>query len=175
MIGGIETAAHVCADRHVGPKTETCRARQQIEQLLAILCVGRVRGRSRRKCRLPVPCDGHPPVAPRQRVPGRQLVDPFEDRPRRQRRPEREDVVDAERIDLARHLRMREQRFDLGCEEQLIAALRVKQRANTETIARQKQRPLARVPDGECPLAVEPVHGVGAELLVQMQDDFRIG
>ena len=61
---------------------------------------------------------------------------------------------------------MREQRFDLGCEEQLIAALRVKQRANTETIARQKQRPLAGVPDGECPLAVEPVHGLGTELLV---------
>ena len=63
-------------------------------------------------------------------MPGRQLVYPLENRPRRQRRPEREDVVETERIDLARDLRMREQRFDLGCEKQLIAARRIKQRAN---------------------------------------------
>ena len=135
----------------------------------------RVGGLTRCERRLPVTLDGDPAVAPRQRVAGRQLVDPLEDRPRRQRRPEGEDVIETERIDLARHTRMREQRLDLGGEQQLIVELRVKQRAYAEPIAREEQRAVARAPDRERPLPVELAHGVSAEVFVQMQDDFGIG
>src|SRR3979409_1044229 len=103
---------------------------------------------------------------------GGQLVDPLEDRSRRQRRPEGEDVVEAERIDFALDAGMREERLDLGGKQEVIAALRVKERSNAEAIAREKQRTRTRVPDRERPLAVELPHGVRAQFLVQVQDDF---
>src|SRR5205823_5443292 len=131
----IESAAQVRADRNIRSKTKTGGTGQQLEQPSAFVHFRRVGGLTRCERRLPVALDGDPAVAPRQRVDGRQLVDPLEDRSRRDRRPEREDVIETEWIDLARHTRMREQRLDLGGEQQLIVELRVKQRAYAETIA----------------------------------------
>src|SRR5258705_11961060 len=70
---------------------------------------------------------------------------------------------------------MREERLDLGGKQEVIAALGVKERSNAEAIAREKQRTRTRVPDRERPLAVELPHGVRAQFLVQVQDDFCIG
>jgi len=68
-----------------------------------------------------------------------------------------------------------EERLDLRGEQELAAALCVEQRTNAEAVARQEQRARTRIPDRERPLAVELADGIGAELFVQMQDDFGIG
>ena len=119
--------------------------------------------------------DGDLAIAPRQRVSRLQLPDAAEDRSRRERRPEREDVVEAERIDRPRDTRVSKERLDLGGEQELVTALRVEQRANAEAVAREEQRARVRIPDRERPLAVELANSIGAELFVQMQNDFGIG
>src|SRR5438067_1436557 len=131
-------------------------------QPLALVVSGCRRGVSRLERRLPVAFDRDAAIAPRERVSRRERVNPFEDRSRRKRRPEREDVVETDRIELARDSRVREQRLDLRREEELIAALRVEDRAHADPVAGQEQRTLACVPDRERPLTVELPYRAGA-------------
>src|ERR1700704_4671432 len=122
-----------------------------------------------------MPGDREAPVAPRQRVARWQLPDVLECRAGRQRRPEREDVVEPLWIDFPRDARIGEERLDLGGEEQPATADRIEERTHAEPVARQEQCAGAGAPDAERPLAIEPRDRVRAFLFVQMKEDLGVG
>ena len=66
---------------------------------------------------------------------GRKLAHVLERRTRRERRPERVDVVEAFWIELSRNLRVREERFDFRRKQQPPAADRVEERTRADPIA----------------------------------------
>ena len=106
---------------------------------------------------------------------GRELADRFERGPRRQRRPEREDVVETVRIELPRHVRVSEERLDLRSEQQPACGHRVEERTHADPIAREEQRTGSSVPDAERPLPIELAHGIGAFFFVEVQDRLGVG
>ena len=131
-----------------------------------------VRGRC--ESRLPVPLHGHDAAGDRHRMPGGQLANLLEDRSRRERDPEGEDLIERDRIDLARHAGQRQDGLDLGREGKLSARGAVEQGTHAQPIPRQKQRAGPRVPDGERPLAVEMADARLAVLFVRVEDDLRV-
>ena len=105
----------------------------------------------------------------------RQLVNVAENRPRRQRRPEREDLIQRDEVDAGLDVRVRQQRLDLGAEDQLALGDGVEERPDAEAIARGEEHAASRVPDGKRPLAVQPLDAVLALFFVEMEDHFRVG
>ena len=55
-----------------------------------------------------------------------------------------------------------------------MADLCVEQRPHSEPITRQEERPLPRVPNGKCKLAIETLEAVRAKFLERVHDDFRV-
>ena len=92
----------------------------------------------------------------------------------RPRRPEREDLIDADGIHRRLDLAAREQRLGFGREHQVPAHDAVEQRSHAEAVPHQKHRFRATVVDRERELAVQPVQHPGAPLLVPVHEDFRI-
>src|SRR5262245_60749045 len=114
-------------------------------------------------------------MAPQQRVTGRQGMNGFERRSRRQRGPEGENVVQGVRIDLARDCRIDEQRLDLGSKQQSAASNGVEQRAYSDSIPGQEERLRSTVPDAKRPLTVQFLDRRGPVLFKEVKDDLGIG
>src|SRR5688500_4657376 len=100
----------------------------------------------------------------------RELRHILEHGPWRDGRPERKDLVERPRVKVARDLRIREERLDLGAEDELPWRTRIKKRPDTHPIAREKEPPAGFVPQRERPFAVHLVHAVFAVLRVKMED-----
>ena len=126
------------------------------------------------KGHLPVALERDPAIPDEHGVAGRQLLDPPEERPRRERAPEREDLVQSHRIGGRGHAGAGEDRLDLGAEDQGAVGLRVEEGADAQPIAGQEQGAVPAVPDGDRELAVEAGQAVRAVLLVRVQDDFGV-
>src|SRR5262249_15800738 len=105
---------------------------------------------------------------------GWQLEDVAEDCPRRQRAPEREDLAERGGIDSRVNPTGRKDRLDFRTKEQCPARLRIEERPHAQPVSPEEERPLLCVPDGDDKLAIESLEAAGSELLVQVQDDFRI-
>ena len=69
----------------------------------------------------------------------------------------------------------REKRLELGGENEDAGVIAVMQRLDAEAVARQKQPPLAGIPDGEGPHAVETKLALLAPLGIGSQDDLAVG
>src|SRR5262249_16233873 len=105
----------------------------------------------------------------------RQGTNRLERRSRRQRRPEREDVVEAARIEFARDFWIDKERFDLRSKQKPTPDHGVKQRAHADAISGQEERVRLSVPDTKRPLAVQFFDRGGPVFLEEMKDDFGIG
>jgi hypothetical protein len=171
---GIESTTEVGAHGNVGSQPESRGIGEQSQQRLTLDILGARAVRLRRERRLPVPGHRDVTVAPGQRVSRRKLAHVFERRARRQRRPERADVVEALRIELSRELRLREEGFDFRRKQQSLAAGRVEERTDADSIAREKQCTGTAIPDAERPLSVESGDGGRAFFFVKMEDDFGV-
>src|SRR5262245_27006537 len=93
----------------------------------------------------------------------------------RQRRPKRENVVEAAGIELARDFGIDKERFDLRRKEESTPDDCVKQRAHADSISGQEERVRSAVPDAKRPLAVQFLDRRGPVLFEQMKDDLGIG
>src|SRR4029079_17988128 len=105
----------------------------------------------------------------------RQNMHRFERRSRRQRRPEREDVVEAAAIQLARDFRIDKQCLDLRRKQQSTPDDCVKQRTHADSIPGQEERLRSPVPDAKGPLTVQFLDSRAPVLFEQMKDDLGIG
>ena len=103
----VESAAQVRAHTRIRPQTQPNGILQQGPQYLGTLAFRPLRRRVGER-RLPMRRDGDAPGGPRQRVSGRQLADALEYGPGRQRRPERENVVQTGGLQFSADVRVRE-------------------------------------------------------------------
>jgi hypothetical protein len=104
-----------------------------------------------------------------------ELLDALEDRARRERRPEREELIEAGGVEPARQRSIQgEERLDLAREQQPPVVRGDVEGTHAERIAGQCQRSRRRVPQRERPLAVEAAERLVAPLLVGMDDDLGI-
>jgi hypothetical protein len=88
--------------------------------------------------------------------------------------PEREVAVERDVVDLTRDLVIVQQRTQLRCERQHAVADAVDQRLLADSIAGDEKLLPAVVPQREREHAVQVADAVGAVLLVQMHDHFRV-
>ncbi len=167
----IDAAAQVPADRHIRLEAQPYgRAQQLIE------CVERVRRLGRRLGVVERVVAPHrqATVLPAGAAAGLERADPSERGAGSARRPEREDFVQALRVERGLHFSGRQQGLHFGPEIQIAVALRVVQRQNAESVAREKQGPRAAVVDRERELAVEALQHPLAPLLVGVHQHFGI-
>ncbi len=175
--GGVEPAGKIGADRHVGAKpdprrideerTHVLRDRALVARVLAFAGIW--------KLKLPIGTHGYVAVARQQHMRRRQLANAFEDRARRKREPEREYLVERDRIERGIDARDFEERLCLRGEVGGAAVARVEERAHAHAVARQHHLPPARVPDSEGEVAVEPRDAVRPHRLVEADDHLGVG
>ena len=77
-------------------------------------------------------------------------------------------------IDVAAELRMLEQRHELGTKNEIAAGLRVQQRLLADAIAREEQRLVALVPNGESEHAAQVFGAIDAILVVSVHDGLSV-
>ena len=107
-------------------------------------------------------------------VAGLELLDAGEHRAGGHRRPVGEHLVEPDGVEGTRHGRVGHQRLDLGGEGDPVPVTRVEERAHAEAVAREHEPVLARVPQGQRPLAVEAGEALLAPLLPGVHDDLGV-
>jgi len=167
----IDAAAQVPADRYVGLEAQPHRRAQQLVQGLER--VRRLGGGLGVVERVVAPYR-EPPVLPPRAAPGLERADPPKRSAGRARRPEREDLVQALGIERALDLARDQQRFHLGREIEIAVPLRVIQRQDAESVAREKHGPGAPVVDRERELAVQALQHPLAPLLVSVHQHLGV-
>src|SRR5258706_9255366 len=105
---------------------------------------------------------------------GLQLGDALHDATGCGRRQRREQVAYRFPVEGALHILNLKDRLHLRREEQLAVAFGVVERLDAQAIACKQHLPLARIPDGEGEHPPEAVHASGTEILVEMNDGFRV-
>ena len=132
--------------------------------------------RVRLEAEAPVPPRRSSPVPrpDRQDVRRRQLLDPPEDRPIPRHHAEGQVVLQRRRVDRAVDPRIRQDRLDLGAEQQFLAVPVDVQRLDPEPVPRQQEPPPRPVPQGDREHPPQPPHQVVAVLLVEVDDDLRV-
>ena len=174
---GIEPTGQIGADRHVGAHPEARCILEQGSQFGGVLCprpfrpgvvaIGKI---ERPPQALP------PPVGVGDGQLSRlQLTDAGEGGARSDRRPQREDLVEGDRIEFEPEAGNGGQRLDLGGEPQPAGVLGVIERPHAHAIAGQQQAAAAGVVEGKGEIAVELVEEVVALELVEGQQHFRVG
>jgi hypothetical protein len=155
----IDAAGQERTERHLGDHAQPHALAEPLEQFR--LCVFGVMMR-RREAHVPVLLRRRQRPASRrtnQRVRGRQLERGTEDGARLGHVAEREVVLDSVRIDAPLQRAVRQQRLELGAEQQVpVRQQRVVQRLHAEPVAREEQRLPVLVPQREREHAAEAVH-----------------
>jgi hypothetical protein len=147
------------------------RAQRFATQLAQLLEVVAAAGQG-----VPIDLGLHRAVGLHERAAARgHLEDAAEHRERGRRRQEREVVVDGARLDVGRDIRMPEQRLDLRREQEARARPGEVERLDPDTVARQDQAALLRVPDPDREHAVDALEHRGAPLLVAVDDHLGVG
>src|SRR5262245_41378073 len=95
--------------------------------------------------------------------------------PRRKRAPKRKNLAQGPRIDLGMYPARSQERLDLRGKDQFPALGAVEKRPNSQAVTRQKQTPVAAVPNGKGELAIEPLQAPSAIFLVGMQQHLSVG
>ena len=131
---GIQSAAQIRTHRHIGSHPQPDRFVEHVSERLGRLLAWRIAVDSRKR-RPPVLRCRRCALAPPQRRAGRQCANGFECCAWRQRRPEREDVIEPARIELAGHIRIDKERLNLRRKQQSSADRGVEQRADSYTIS----------------------------------------
>ena len=115
------------------------------------------------------------PAAIHPGAPGRQLLHASENRSGCDVRPEREDLLQANRIEGARQTVVGgEDGFHLAAEVEAAAADSEVQRPDAERISGQHEAAVVGVPEGDGPLAIEAAERRFAPLLVRVDDDLGV-
>ena len=172
----VETARQVRAHGNVGAQSDAGGIGQDLAKLALELRLGRRAMRARlRELPAPVGSPLEPPSLQHDHLARADLGHALEHRPRRERRPEREGLVEPVRVERRAQLAACEQRLDLGGEENALARAGVVERQDASTIPHQQQAAPRPVPERECELPVQFLHEVVAEFLVQVDDDLGIG
>src|SRR6185437_8523110 len=112
---------------------------------------------------------------PAERVAREQLADSLEERLLAGHEPGGEELGQHLGIERGRDAPGREDRLDLGGEQQLVARPRPVQRLDAEAVARQEEPPLAAVPDREREHPLEALDAALALLLVEVEDGLGVG
>ena len=107
--------------------------------------------------------------------PGGKLENVLENRTRRQRKPEGENLTKRAYIDVPIDARVCQYGLELRAEDKAVPGGRVEQRSNPDSIARKKQSPFLRVPDRESPLPIHTLDAIRTVFLVKPQDNFGVG
>jgi hypothetical protein len=113
-------------------------------------------------------------VAIPQQVRGRQLLHALQHGSRREHVFVGQELIERDRIELARDFRADQQRFDFRRQQQSARRLRPIQRLFTRAIAGGNQRARAAVPQGEREHAAQPPEEVLAPLLVRVHEHFDV-
>ena len=174
---GVEPAAEVAADRHVGAKAEPDRLVQGVAEPLGVLGVGAdlpgVIGH--RVIEVPVADQPDLPAGGEQVVAGRHRVDALEECAVRRGRCPEEVVGLKERgaVPAGGHARG-QQRLDLGGQVQRAAVGRVVEGLDAEAIPGGEERVVGPVPEHEGELAAQVAQAGRAVVLVKVQGDLAV-
>ncbi len=122
-----------------------------------------------------VPGLGHRPALTYRVAAGHELADAFEQRGRRRHVAISEIVPEGRAIDATRNAGNREDRLDLGREEQHAIRLMEEQGLLTVAVTGEQQTLPVRVPEGEREHAAEARHARRSPLLVRMHDGLGVG
>src|ERR1051326_4795643 len=128
-----------------------------------------------RERNFPIPLDRHASIVHNREVSSRKLVHAAEDRAWRWNVVEREVELEGLRIDRARAVWMREERLQFGGEEDASPRLGEVERLFTQPVACKEKRAPTTVPDREREHPVKAVHAACSELLVEVDEDLRVG
>ena len=110
-----------------------------------------------------------------QHMPGGQLVDFGENRFRRRHIQHGEVILQRGEIQLARHGRILQQRFDFGRKQNAVAPKIIKKRLHADAVAAKQQRPALAIPQREREHAVQARHKLLAHFFVEMDEHLRVG
>ena len=177
---GIQAAAQVGADRHVGAQLQAHGVHQALAQFAhGLVDAGKMRGaRLLRRGEDPVPVARERLPAVRldcQQVPRRQALHPFPRGVRIQRRPIAEGLQQPGHGQARVPRQGREQRPRLRGEPQRAAGPAPVQRPDAGAVARQHQPPAFAVPKRDRKLAVEVFDEAVAVAVVQVDDHLGVG
>jgi hypothetical protein len=171
----IDAAREEGTERHLRDHPQAHAFLQALDELRLRVFVGD--DGTAGEANVPVPTrDGwRLPAAQKKGMAGRQLVSRAVDRSRIRHVAEREVVFDRRRIDLERQAAMGQQRLQLRAEHELtVAQVGVVKRLDAEAVAREEQRLLALVPDGEREHAAQALHAGLAPGLPGVDDDLGV-
>ena len=115
------------------------------------------------------------PVSILEEMRGRHLVHALEHRARRDDVFVGQELVERDRIELARHFRTNQQRFDFRCEQQALRGLGPVERLLAGAVAGGDQGPRSTVPDRQREHASQADQEILAPLLVGVHEDFDVG
>ena len=106
---------------------------------------------------------------------GRELVYVAKERRGRGRREKSQIVIERLFVDVGRHRRMLQDRFDLGRKNEAAVFVIEVERLNADAIAHEHELFFVRVPDRDAVIAFDLVNEVEAAFFVEMQDRFGVG
>ncbi len=182
-IGGIDAAAQIADDRHVGAQPDLDRAAEGGLELVdeALLVGGIVLVAGVGEVEVPVAVLAHlgalavAAEGDLEVVAGQHRLHAFKHRAPRAHGEEGEDVVEPARVARGRDAARGQQRLDLGTEVDPVALLRPVQRANADAVAGEEDRALREVDQRQRELAFELREHAFAVLLVEVHDQLGVG
>ena len=170
----VDAARQERAERHVRHHLRAHRTPERFPKLLDPLAVtASVDDLDRRA---PVGPRLHLAVLHRHRVRRRELFHAFEDRKRSDDELVGQETIERFRVQHARNLRTRQERFDLGSKNDVFAgaAVVIVKRLLPCSVARGQKTPAGGVPECEGELTVHPLGNAVAPLFVAVDDDLHV-
>ena len=173
---GIEPAGEISSDRDVRPQPDPRCVGQQHAQLVSNIGLTAASERiGVAEGKLPIRAYRHVAVLGDQHVRRRKLGNSLERGARAQRKPEGEDLVERERIELCAHSGHCQQRLDLRSEIKAARVGGVVERPDSHPVARHHQALATLVPDREGEIAVEVRNAIDPLLLVELEENLGVG
>ena len=170
----VDPAAQERAERDVADEPAADCLTQELSKLVDVLVV-RAGVAVAVERQVPVLLDRRPSLAPEQVVAAGELRYALEDRAGRRDVFEREVTRETREIELAGAAGMREQRLELGAEQQRVSEVGVVERLLAESVTSEQQAPVLLVPECEREHAVEPLDTARSVILVQVDDHLGVG
>ncbi len=173
--GGVDASGQECAERHVAYLPERDGLTQEIVELLEVVFLAAA-VLVTRKLQIPVPERADRSLFGHEHMRRRQLRDVTIDRAGRGNVEQRQVGIDRVGTPFARHVRILEERFQLGPEDHARARqLGVVERLDAEAIACEHEPSSDRIPDRKGEHAAEFLHAQLAPFLVAVDDDLGVG
>ena len=168
----IHAPAQVGAHRHIADQLPLDRILEKEPKALPASLLGQILLRA--KIKVPISPALDPSILDRDRMPRLEQVDALKKCLFTEGVLEREIVHEGRHIDLARGALHRQDRLHLRGEHQVPGEFAVVQRLDPIAVPGQQQGLAGVVPDRKREHPVQAFHACGAELLIQMQNDFGV-